>query len=280
MVESQKALIQACENLGLKYEIIHKDQISVKVKAGKYNLYYTHWHNPYNRTDTRRIAKDKDLSYTLLKDVVNIPKWKAFIDPDIEKSYPNYTDIGTIYSYDEIINIIEKNFKYPLIIKPNMKSMGINVAKVDDRDETKNALQAIFDLNNRYYDYIAIAQQKIDIAHEYRVTTFRSKVVLAYEKSIKEAKFIGNLSPLHWDGGKAIHIIDEDLIQKFEDFCKPIHSLIDLEYAGYDIAIDTNGKMWLIEVNGNPAVGHFIKDCGMDAIIRKDEIILRQLMQD
>lgn len=280
MVRSQEALIQACKDLGLEYDIIHEDEISVKVRAGKYNLYYTHWYNPYNRADVKRIVKDKDLSYTILSDVIEIPKWRAFIDPDISSTYPNYANMGTVRPYKEIMSIIKDNFTYPLIIKPNMKSMGIHVAEVNDESGVMRALKTVFDAENRKYDYIAIAQEKIDIAHEYRVITFRSDIILAYEKSTKDAKFKGNLSPLHWDGGKAIHITDASLLKSFEDFCKPVHNVLDLEYGGFDIAIDKNGKIWMIEINGNPAVGHFIEDCGLEPIVEMNQRILSRMIQD
>ena len=31
---------------------------------------------------------------------------------------------------------------------------------------------------------------------------------------------------------------------------------------GIDIVEDMNGKYWFIEINGNPAFGHFVDDCG------------------
>lgn len=280
MVISQQAVVKACEELGLDYKIIHRDKISVYVKIGKHNLFFIHKRNPFNRTDVRRITSDKDLTHTLFSEKVNTPRWKAFLDPYINDIYPIEAEGFPTKTMDVIIEEIQESFEYPLIIKPNMKSRGINVFKVKNEDEIQPALLKIFDQKDKDYDYIALAQDFVDIDKEFRVVAFRKKVILVYEKFIENASFTGNLSPLHWEGAKAVHITDMGLIDTLEKFTYPIYENLDLEYAGFDIAIDKQGKMWLIEINSQPQIEIFVRDNGLQPVVDMNVKIFKELAKD
>ena len=94
----------------------------------------------------------------------------------------------------------------------------------------------------------------------FRSVFFNQKLVLLYEKDKSEAKFAGNLSPLHWEGAKAKHITDLELISEIENFVRPVFEEVMINYAGFDIAIDRNGEYWLIEINSSPNFEIFVRD--------------------
>jgi len=83
-----------------------------------------------------------------------------------------------------------------------------------------------------------------------------------YEKNITEAKFVGNLSRLHWEGAKAKIVLDKNFLEGVEYFCKPIFENCELRYTGLDIALDKDDKFWLIEANSAPGFNYFVRDCG------------------
>ncbi|MCC3465308.1 MAG: alpha-L-glutamate ligase, partial [Microcoleus sp. PH2017_06_SFM_O_A] len=118
----------------------------------------------------------------------------------------------------------------------------------------------VFNVNSKDYDYVCLAQEYIDIRHEYRAVFFNHKLVLLYEKDKSDAKFAGNLSPLHWEGAKAKHITDSEIISEIENFVRPVFEEIRINYGGFDIALDTNGKYWLIEINSSPNFEIFVRD--------------------
>jgi glutathione synthase/RimK-type ligase-like ATP-grasp enzyme len=130
----------------------------------------------------------------------------------------------------------------------------------ESREQVQESLEIIFNVNSKDYDYVALAQEYIEIAHEYRAVFYQGKLVLLYEKDKSQAAFAGNLSPLHWEGATAKHIIDQNLMSEIEDFVKPVFAEIRINYAGFDVALDRKGQCWLIEINSSPNYDIFVRD--------------------
>jgi len=93
----------------------------------------------------------------------------------------------------------------------------------------------------------------------------------------KSPKFVGNLSPLHWENSKSVLIDDKNFLTKMSAFIKPVFSKIDLKYAGLDIIEDKLGKLWLIEINSQPGFTYFIRDNSDKEIIKMYRKILLDL---
>ncbi|NES03319.1 MAG: hypothetical protein F6K22_10945 [Okeania sp. SIO2F4] len=113
----------------------------------------------------------------------------------------------------------------------------------------------------------AISQQYIEIDKEFRALFLEGDLHCVYEKSITEAKFVGNLSRLHWEGGKAKIVLDKNFLERIGYFCKPIFENCELRYTGLDIAFDKDDKLWLIEANSAPGFNYFVRDCGEELAI-------------
>lgn len=272
----QQALIQACDNLSIPYEILHKDQIVVRVEVNGRRYHYIHWFLPFNRADVQRILRDKDLQYALLKDVIQIPAWKAYLDPAKKADYP-YA-VGIFADIDTIVQDVIKDLSLPVLVKPNMRAQGVNVKVCTNEESLSNALQDIFDRANRGYSYIAVVQKYVDIRTEYRVLAYNMRNLLTYKKDTSSATFGGNVSPLHWEGARAVHITDNDIQSKLEKFIAPVFSEIGLVYGGFDIAEDHDGNLWLLEINRIPGVGIFVRDNGLEPVVKMHEEILKELM--
>jgi glutathione synthase/RimK-type ligase-like ATP-grasp enzyme len=162
----------------------------------------------------------------------------------------------------------------PVVIKPHSRSKGQNVTLCTEGRHIFDAVEKIFDHHSEYYDYVALAEEYIAPDREFRVVIFNREIVLMYEKDVREATFVGNLSPLHWQGAKAVVVTDKEIIGKMSDFIAPIFNELDINYAGLDVILGRDGKFYLIEVNTLIGFSHFVKDNGDAPIIDLYENIL------
>ncbi|MCA9390172.1 alpha-L-glutamate ligase [candidate division WWE3 bacterium] len=269
-----RALQVACDQLGLSYEFTHKTKNVLSVFIGSERYIFANWATPLNTHAMSVVCRDKDFLYSLYEDVINMPQTQSFLDPNTEEKYEQYLDES---SYDSIIETIEKDFSYPMIIKKNRGSFGRNVFKVDDHASLLRAVSTIFDHESSYYDYILIAQDYIEPQTEYRAIFLDGVLQFVYEKNIDEATFVGNLSPLHWENAKAIEIKDTVLLERIESFARPMFAKKMVDYCGLDIILDTHGELWMIEMNASPGYDHFVSDSGDTTVVALYQKILQRL---
>ncbi|MBP0015906.1 MAG: alpha-L-glutamate ligase [Roseofilum sp. SBFL] len=274
MFTNIRLLLEACNSLNLDYEIVHPNENVIQVNLDKPYLFVNGF-TPILTGAILKVVKDKDYTYHLLKDRVLMPKTVAYVDPYVS-TYENYAIHKSI---PEIVAAIEETFSLPVIVKKNTGSGGENVFLCDKKAQIEESLQTIFNLHDKDYDYMALAQEVIEIEREYRAIFLNKSLVLLYEKNIQNATFTGNLSPLHWDGAQAIHVTDEDTINKLEEFIQPIFERLPIDYGGFDIAVDQSGALWLIEINSNPNYKIFIRDNPEKLAVEVFEKLLKSLMK-
>ncbi|MGK7903599.1 MAG: RimK family alpha-L-glutamate ligase [Hormoscilla sp.] len=266
-----KALIKACKKMGVDYKIYHRYRTMVEVLGNERSYLFINWTTPLNSEAVAQLCKDKDYFYTFFKDVINMPRGQAFVNPH---AAPKYIQEQKEKTLEEILTSIEKEFQYPLIVKRNSGTTGNNVFKVNRRSELHEAIETIFNIHSKDFDRVAIAQEYLHIKAEYRAVYVNGKLSLAYEKSIRGANFQGNLSPLHWEGAKAILIEDERLLAQIDKFCALIFAKKMIPFCGLDLAIDENKQWWLIEANSSPAFAHIVADGGEHKVIEMYEQML------
>ena len=256
MLNNTRLMLKACDKLNLSYDILHRNGNFVKVKINDKEHFFVNNSVPLLSQSISKILIDKDYNYQLLHEVVSMPQNISYLSPFCDEKYHEYLEFKTI---EEIKNNILEQFSLPVIVKKNKGSGGTNVFLCHSEEKIYSSVQAIFDINDKKCDYIAIAQEYINIKKEYRVVCLHHKLMLAYEKNIDNAVFQGNLSPLHWEGATAIKIEDEKLLNEISEFLAPIFTKIDLKYGGFDVVIDENDKLWLIEINSHPDFTIFTK---------------------
>jgi len=274
MLTNIKMLIEACKKSSIAYEILHPNQNVVKIKLGDREYYFTNYSTPLTPQSVAEIFKDKQYFYQIFQDVVKMPRTISFISPYCDVKYLEYLEFPSI---DKIITEIENNFQFPVIVKRNRGSAGNNVFKCADLLEVRNALERIFDVGSKNYDYVALTQQSINIIKEYRSVCLHQEQIVLYEKDISQAEFVGNLSPLHWEGAIAKQVNDAQVIQAIDEFIKPIFEKMSIAYVGLDVVLDDRGKYWLIEANSHPNFDIFIRDNGEAAIVQLFQKILKYL---
>jgi hypothetical protein len=271
MLTNIKMLLEACKKLSIEYEILHPNQNLVKVKLSDREYYFTNYSTPLIPQSIAEIFKDKQYFYQVFRDVVKMPRTESFISPYCDQKYKEYLRYSTI---DEIIAEIENNFELPVIVKRNRGSGGNNVFKCFDLLQIRNALDCIFNVNSKNYDYVALVQEPINIVKEYRSVCLNHEQVVLYDKDISQAAFTGNLSPLHWEGAIAKQVTDQSTIASINKFIHPIFQKMSIPYVGLDIALDDRQNYWLIEANSHPNFDIFIRDNGEDPIIGLFERVL------
>ncbi|MEG4241369.1 MULTISPECIES: YheC/YheD family protein [unclassified Microcoleus] len=257
MLTNIEILLAACEELNIPYEILHPSQNLIRLKQGSEEYYFVNYMTPFNSASVAEIFKDKEYTYQLLNGKINTPRTLGFVSPHCEEKYKKYLSFPDIES---IVLEVNKKIAFPVILKRNRGAGGNNVFLCETTEQIKAALEIIFNVNSKDYDHVALAQEYIEIAHEYRAVFCKEKLVLLYEKDKSQAEFAGNLSPLHWEGAKAKHIINPNLMSEIEDFVKPVFAEIAINYAGLDIALDRKGAYWLIEINSSPNYDIFVRD--------------------
>ncbi|NER38895.1 MAG: alpha-L-glutamate ligase [Oscillatoria sp. SIO1A7] len=257
MLTNISIAIAACEKLSIPYQIMHRNQNLVRFTIDNKYYFFVNYTPPFNDQNIAAILKDKEYTYCVLKDAIDMPITKGFLSPFVEVKYRDYLKLETIQLIrDKIVS----EFPLPAIVKRNRGSAGHNVFICREPDDVENSLEAIFNVNKRGYDYVALAQEYVEISHEFRAVFFAKKLRLLYEKDNSNASFTGNLSPLHWEGAKARHITDAPQLAAIQQFVEPVFSQLAINYGGFDVALDKNGQYWLLEINSSPNFSIFIRD--------------------
>jgi glutathione synthase/RimK-type ligase-like ATP-grasp enzyme len=273
MPQHIKLWIEACKELNIAWEVIDEGGNFLRITKNQ-QYYFCGAFTPFNLHVIGKIFDDKGYTYELLKNKINMPKTLAFVAGDGQEKNLGYVKEKDIES---ICQTIKNNLTLPVIVKRNTGTQGNNVFFCKDTEAVKSSLEAIFNVNSKDYDKVALAQKYIEIEREYRAVFFNNQLILLYEKSKAEAEFIGNLSPLHWEGSKAVHITDSKILSKIQKFIEPIVPILPLNYVGADIALDKQGNFWLIELNGRPIFNGFIKNNNPQIIIEMFKIMLQTL---
>lgn len=209
----------------------------------------------------RKICNDKFYTFLLLKNDVTLPDTNSFVDPRADDIYEGYSGHD---SNQEIIGKILEKHEFPVVIKANSLSRGINVFKCEDEEQVSKAVANIFNKNSKNYDHVLISQDHLEIKKEYRVLVYNQEIMFVYQKDnvsvVNANNFVGNLSPLHWENSKAVLLEDQELKNELKEFINPIYGKLNLKYGGLDVARDNNGGLQLIEINTQPGFSYFIRD--------------------
>lgn len=251
-------LIKACQELNYNYQILHENGNLVRVNHGGKSEVFLNTITPINTEAASHLMKDKEYFYNYFKDCINMPKTKGYLNPECQEEYQHYVKFTDLES---ISKDLELNFTYPVIIKRNRGTWGINVFKCNNSQEAIEALGKVFYRDNNY-DYVAIVQQYIEICQEYRALFMAGNLHCVYEKDISQANFSGNLSRLHWEGSQAKIITDTSILAELNKFCQPLVSKDLLRYVGLDVAVDVNNNFWIIEANSSPGLDYLVRDNG------------------
>ena len=256
-------LKQVLQSLNLGHSVLDANGNLIQVKLNGNYYYFANSQTPFNRQDIVAVCRDKQFTHLALDGKINQPKTIGYLDPFCDIRYEKYKYFD---NYKSICKDICSNFSLPIIIKPNKGAAGQGVTLNTNLPDVETAISALFNHDNKEYDYVILAQKYIDIKFEYRVLTVNGQIELMYLKDNSQGKFVGNLSPLHWENSKAKKVTDISLQAKIHKFIEPIFKTLDIFWCGLDIVIDQNGEIWLIELNTSPGFSYYLESNDLQSI--------------
>lgn len=269
-----KSLKKACDSLGVQHESVDANGIFLRVIVQHTPHYFIANEVPFNNQIVAKIIADKGHTHDLLSNVIRMPKTLSFLDPNCRELFKPFVVYKT---HQEILEKIMNTFTLPIILKKNSGSQGVNVLRCEGESQALKAMEQIFDQSSIEYDHVMLAQEDITVRREFRVTVFQKEIVLVYEKDFSNAQFMGNLSPLHWEGARATIINDDDLKLQIREFIEPIFESLDLQYGGLDVALDKEGKWYLFEINSKPAYNYLVESNGDEVLVNLYKKMLESL---
>ena len=141
------------------------------------------------------------------------------------------------------VSLVEKNVKYPMIIKTLSGSYGSGVFMVEDRKQFRQ-LMKMAELSNARYNIIIQECVEDSLGRDLRVLVVNGKVVGCMMRQSIDGDFRANITR----GGEAIpYQVDEDI----EWIAGECSRLLNLDIAGVDLLFN-DGSYTICEVNSAP----------------------------
>ncbi len=187
----------------------------------------------YNRSESIRLCDDKMVTYiALLNSGIKMPK-----------------TIGSPLNYfnsddSKFLNVIEKEFEYPLIAKRAYGSMGAGVFLLKNHDELQSFTKENKGNPTLFQEFIESSK-----GVDYRIIVIGGKAVGAMKRS-NPNDFRSNIAL----GGTAEAIqLNENYLKLAEKAAK----ILNLDYCGVDVLIGKDKEPILCEVNSNAFIKGF-----------------------
>lgn len=257
---------------GVTLTIRDADPPQILLSQPDYSYQLMIWgHQPYFPEDVLsdsklQDTKSKSASINILSsrpdfcELARIPKTKCFPIPSMFSAQDRNAKLPICLA-DTILNI-ERDFGYPVFIKPDDGSLGKNACSVYSRQALTDALIAIFQNNQK-----VIVQEKIEIDREYRCVCFNNHTYLVFDRMFKERGIengrVDDASVTQEPIEKVRHVTDHDLWQRLEKASLIALGAHDLKYIAADYALDVNGAWWFVEVNTAPLISNAYTGIGI-----------------
>lgn len=278
MSDVSKLVIAACQRNLVAYSVYDTDKLVVSLDFDSKKHLVVANNLGLNSSSVDKICTDKFFSYLLLNSEIRLPKSFVFIDPDAPEPYQNFSRQSSKQEVVGAISALLQKYK-KIVIKPNSKSRGVNVFLCQTTQEIAQAVATIFERNSYKYDHVLLVQEYVDVKNEYRVVVYDQRIMFAYLKNNSGAnsKFVGNLSPLHYENATADLVTETKLLSKLEQWMQPIFQKLPLKYGGLDIVEDSNGKFVLLEINSQPGYSFFLQDNDSSQLEQFFDVFIKDL---
>jgi len=183
----------------------------------------------FNNSKAIEICDDKMLTHIeLANHNIKMPKTMAGL-----LCYTNDSSLSI-----KSIETIEREFKYPFIVKECYGSLGKGVYLVNNRNELLDLTKKLINIPHLYQEYI-----EESYGTDIRVLVIGGKVT-AWMQRKSTTDFRSNIEC----GGKGIKI---DLPEEFRKVAEKSAEILNLDYCGVDLLIGKNNQPILCEVNSN-----------------------------
>jgi RimK family alpha-L-glutamate ligase len=175
---------------------------------------------------------DKFWTSTLLEQC-GIPTPETVVCDDAEEAFAGFRSLGDV------------------IVKPLFGSMGLGMVRVSDEDMAFRVFRTIGQIRGVYYLQRAIEHEGVDI----RVFVLGGRVLGAIER--RSSGWRTNLAR----GGTARSV---GLAEEWSALAVRAAAAVGADYAGVDLLGGSDGKMYVLEVNGIPGWRGLQEATGLD----------------
>jgi hypothetical protein len=177
--------------------------------------------NLYNNPENSTLVSDKAIFHKTFGDQGFVPK--------------------TVFSIDEV-----EDLKFPIIAKPAKGRSAEGIQKFDSADDLKKSKEK-FDLFS----------EMIDIDKEYRCFCFKNDVLSLDRRDKVEGSedFLADTKTATDFIYNSINISNYEKKKMLEELIKSCRKLVNLDFFSIDFAEDSNGDLWLIEMNSRTGMG-------------------------
>ncbi len=274
-LESLRCVETACRNLGLDYAAVSENGNVLRLVRGGRPVYFIRNRHPFNDYVSANLAEDKAYQYELfLQAGVPVPYTLKVFNPFADVRFDRYR---THASVDAIVEDVERQFTYPVVVKRNHGSMAQKVHLETDRDGLTERLQALCETSG-YWDNVLLIQAFVS-GPEYRIVASRDRVLLVYEKRSNLDGKTEDLNPLHQAGSSAVRVEDPGLLQLMEEVTRGIAGVIDLGFYAIDLILAEDGFA-VLEINPNPICFFYNSHNGRSDFVGIYEWLIRTYLME
>ena len=196
----------------------------------------------FNSSKTIELCDDKISTYQVLSDN-NIKMPKTLFSPMMFK--------GTKENDNKFIDFIEKEFKYPIIIKEAFGSFGAQVYLVKNQEELIKKRNELLYVPHLYQEFISSSRGR-----DARLHVVGDKVVASMLRT-SDTDFRANLA----NGGK-MHKFEPP--ESFVKLAVKASKLLGADFSGVDILFGEENEPIICEVNSNAHIKNIYDCTGVD----------------
>lgn len=158
--------------LEIRLEPEHKRVGQIIMPDGR-RYYFRGANVDLNTLGAAEIAKDKEWASHFMAEIgYPVPQGKAFYSERWCSKLNSNLNANAAYKYSQEIG-------FPVIVKPNSRSQGLGVQKVDNRDDFFGAVDIVF---NQVKDSVVLVQKPV-VGEDYRILVLDDEVIAAYRRT-------------------------------------------------------------------------------------------------
>lgn len=211
---------------------------------------YIYIRDPFLKLSHPEIKEKLSIIFANSKQARLIDNLKSIADVFLEDKWKQYQKFPEVFPQTRLVaSQIKPDFSKEFV-KERISSMAKGV---------------VFSLEEMKKDQNYLAQKKINIKKEYRVfSLFGETIDLMMVKSSKidlTTKILGQKT--------------EPLSEEIKTFVKKVDKVFKFDFAGYDVAVDEKGKLYLLEVNRSCYFGAFYRLSGINLA----EVFVKKLLE-
>lgn len=273
ILESLRCLEIACRNLGVRYEAVSADGNVIRVENDGKPLYFLRNKHPFNDYVSGKLAEDKGYQYELFgRANIAVPRTMTVFNPLSDRRFDRYK---THASVADIVSDVVQHLSFPVVVKRNHGSMARGVYLETNAEDLQSRLYDLCVESNQL-DNVLLIQAYVE-GPEYRIVGSEDELLLAYQKQNDSDIEGEDINPLHRAGGRAVAVVDEELLEGFRALTQALNRVLVLGFYAIDLIASSNG-FFVLEVNPNPICHFYNADNGRGDFVQIYQYLVRKYL--